>query len=262
MQLDRQPYKDCDIAAARSFGCDIVQLKYDGWWSRIEIASGYIRFYSRTNRLFREVPIVDQDFRCTLIGEHMQGTQWSQLPEHLGRTYIFDCWQWADQSLLDVPYRDRYRIVRAALRYLPSTFTIVPCYPIAHGDSMWSNEVTTSGFEGLVFRRGSDDVSMTLYRHKLAVTATYCILGFVEGVGKFSTTLGSVLIGDDNGRPLFGENNEPATIGGGFSDDQRREIWDNQPLYLGRKFHAEGRKRFTSGLLRHPNFISWETTTT
>jgi hypothetical protein len=212
MQLDRQPYKDCDIPSARTFHCDIVQLKYDGWWSRIEISSGYIRFYSRTNRLFRELTIVDTELRCTLVGEHMQGTQWSQSPEHLGQTYVFDCWHWAEQSLLEVPYRDRYRIVKAALRYLPDTFRIIPCYPIAHADSLWSNEVTTGGFEGLVFRRGSDDVSMTLYRNKLAVTAIYSILGFVEGVNKYTNCLGSVIIGDDNGRPLFGENNEPATI--------------------------------------------------
>jgi ATP-dependent DNA ligase len=46
-------------------------------------------------------------------------------------------------------------------------------------------------------------------------------------------------------------------VGGGFTDTQRREIWDNQDLYLGKPFEVEARARFESGSLRHPNFVRW-----
>ena len=46
-------------------------------------------------------------------------------------------------------------------------------------------------------------------------------------------------------------------VGGGFDDQQRAEIWNNQPLYLGKWFEIEARAKFESGSYRHPNFIRW-----
>jgi len=247
--LDRQNYKDTDIQGARSMGCDLVQLKYDGWWTRLEIASGYIRFYSRTARLFKELPIADTSLTCTLIGEHMQGTQWAQEPGRIGRTFLFDCWSWGDTRLTDVPYRDRYRVLRLAPTHLPATFGVVECHRLDAAQHLWDTHVNPEKFEGLVFRRSHDDVSATVYRQKKIIRETLICDGFIEGMGKFAGTLGAVRAHTSNSVII--------DVGGGFTDTQRREIWDNQDLYLGKPFEVEARARFESGSLRHPNFIHW-----
>jgi len=232
-------------------GCDLVQLKYDGWWSRIEIAEGWVRFYSRTSRLFKELQLANTDLRCTLIGEHMQGTQWAQEPGRIGRTFLFDCWSWGDTTLAEVPYRDRYRVLRLAPSHLPESFTVAPCFPMVRANEIWDNYVATSQYEGLVFRRSADDLGATVYRQKQIITDDLVCDGFIEGMGKFAGTLGAIR--------AHTKDNVLIDVGGGFTDSQRREIWDNQDLYLGKTFEVEARARFESGSLRHPNFIKWRT---
>lgn len=247
--IDRQNYKDTTIQGARSCSCDLVQLKYDGWWTRIEIADGVAKFYSRTSRLFKELLLPHGNLQCTLIGEHMQGTQWAQEPGRIGQTFLFDCWSWGDTPMETVPYRDRYRVLRLTPSYLPSTFSVVTCYRIEQADDLWNNYVETSQFEGLVFRRASDDLSATVYRQKRTITEDLICDGFIEGMGKFAGMLGAIRAHTRDGVII--------DVGGGFTDAQRREIWDNQDLYLNKPFEVEARARFESGSLRHPNFIRW-----
>lgn len=247
--IDRQTYKDTDIQGARSVGCDLVQLKYDGWWSRIEISEGWVRFYSRTSRLFKEMQLTDRSLRCTLIGEHMQGTQWAQEPGRIGRTFLFDCWSWGDTKLADVSYRDRYRVLRLTPTYLPESFTVVQCFPMTRAEEIWTNYVATSQYEGLVYRRAADDLAATVYRQKQIITEDLVCDGFIEGMGKFAGTLGAIRAHTSDGVII--------DVGGGFTDAQRREIWDNQDLYLNKPFEVEARARFESGSLRHPNFVRW-----
>lgn len=248
---DRQSYKDCDIIAARSFGCDLVQLKYDGWWDRIVIENGWVRHFSRTARMFKEHQLADTTVKCVLIGEHMQGTQWSQQPGRLGRTYLFDAWSWNDTDLTDMPYRDRYRIARLAPSFLPSTYEAIQCYKIDEAPVLWNQHVETNQFEGLVFRRSPDPVSASVYRHKKTFTEDLLCEGFIEGLGKFAGTLGAIRATTKDGTSV--------DVGGGLTDQDRREIWDNQDLYIGRWFEVEARAKFESGSLRHPNFIRWRT---
>jgi ATP-dependent DNA ligase len=249
MLTDRQPYKDCDIAAARAHACDIAQLKYDGWWSRIDIANGYIRFYSRTQRLFKELVFDDHELSCVLLGEHMQGTQWSQAPGRIGRTYLFDCLKWGEVELTESSYRDRYRVLRLLPQRLPDTFELVPNFRMQDAEQIWEAQVATAHYEGMVFRRGTDPVSTTLYRNKRVFTEDLLCTGFVEGMGKFAGTLGAI-----NAETA---DHVKVDVGGGLSDEDRREIWDNQSLYLNKWFEVEARAKFDSGSLRHPNFVKW-----
>jgi ATP-dependent DNA ligase len=47
------------------------------------------------------------------------------------------------------------------------------------------------------------------------------------------------------------------TVGGGFTDILRDDIWFNKQLYVGKVFEARGKILFTSGALRHPAFTDW-----
>lgn len=247
--LDRQIYRDTTIPEAIALGCDVVQLKYDGWWSRIETALGWQKFYSRTKREFKSTHILDYETTSTMVGEHMQGTQWSQAPSHIGRTFLFDIWKYNNHDLSVLDYRTRYSLLKVVAANLADTYTVVPNYPISMASELWSSFVEQHGFEGLVFRKSSDPVAAVVYRCKKIVTADLQALNFYEGQGKFKGTLGGI-----NGRT---EGDVLVDVGGGFSDDERNSIWEDPGKYLNKWFEIEARAQFTSGSFRHPNFIRW-----
>jgi len=247
--FQEQTYRDGTYAEARDKGYDIVQLKFDGWFDRIEIGAGLVQHYSSTGRAFGFDNLMDTEVIATLLGENMRGTQWSQQPTRLGRKYLFDCFAWEGMNLSQFTYRDRYRVLWNALERLPSTYEAVRCYPISTRDELWNIQVATGAFEGLIYRRSTDDTSGIILREKLIITDDLQCIGFEEGLGKNAGMLGCI----------HARTNDDVRIdvGGGFSDDQRREIYLNQTAYLNKWFEVEARARFKSGSLRHPNFIRW-----
>ena len=258
--LDRQVYKDIVYSPplgfkpcfeeALSYGCDVVQLKYDGWWTRIETKEGWRHFYSRTKREFKSTHLLDTHETTTMIGEYMQGTQWSQNPGRLGRTFLFDLWRHTDRDLSDLDYRSRYSVLKAIAPALSDTFTLVQNYHIIQAPLLWGSHVESNGsFEGLIFRKSTDLVAAVIYRCKMMVTAELQALSFYEGQGKFAGTLGGI-----NART---EEDVLVDVGGGFSDDERDQIWKDQERYLNKWFEIEARAKFESGSFRHPNFIRW-----
>lgn len=44
-------------------------------------------------------------------------------------------------------------------------------------------------------------------------------------------------------------------IGGGFTDKERKDIWENFDKYRGRVLEVDGYQLFSSGALRHPNAV-------
>ena len=248
-RTNRQDYRDVTIDEARALGCDTCQLKFDGWWSRIEVENGVLNYYSRTARLFHTHDLAKRDPSYTLIGEHMQGTQWSQDPERLGTTYLFDIWSYEGKDLSAMPYRARYSVLKMVHLGLPSTFSLVQNYPIAQAQALWGSFVEQHGFEGLVFRKSCDPVATPLYRYKQTVTAKVKIISLYEGKNKYTNSLGGVNTVTSDGTEV--------SVGGGFSDEQRRAIWSNPAAYIGRWFNLEARAKFASGSFRHPNFVDW-----
>jgi hypothetical protein len=74
------------------------------------------------------------------------------------------------------------------------------------------------------------------------------IIGYKEGLPdtRLEGNLGAVNV-------LIENSNIEMTVGGGFSDELRRLIWDNRKTFFGAVIEAEGKKVFSSGKLRHPN---------
>lgn len=256
MRTACQEYKEATYEEALMIGCDCFQLKYDGWWSRTEVVARDGRLFTKSNREL-------QDFYFptgggapgTFIGEVMYGTHWAQDATLRGKVFLFDMWRLGDQDLEALPYRERYSLMKKTQALLPSNYLRVTNYPMNEFPTVWDKLVVNGNFEGVVFRKKEDQVGRPLYRLKKEVTDEYECTGFVEGEGKYIGTLGALQFRT----PTMGATSNPPTVGGGFSDAERDEIWANRPNYKGRMFEVVGKQRFeTTGLLRHPNFVRWK----
>lgn len=248
LRTDRQDYKDSTYEEARNTGYDVLQLKYDGWWSRVEIRDGHGEIYSRTGRLVTTLQTTPS-VSGTFIGEYLFGTQWSQTPDRQGKIILFDVWKVENQSLETYTYRDRYGILRANVPLLGQPFSAVANYPIISYSDVWKTQVEAGGYEGVVFRRRLAPVDDIILRHKITITEDVQIVGFTEGIGKHVGRLGALLCKTRHGVEV--------SVGGGLDDKAREDIWTNQSAYLGRWLTIEGRARFESGSIRHPNFKTW-----
>lgn len=247
-RTDRQDYKDSTYEEAKASGYDVLQLKYDGWWSRVEIASGNASVFSRTGRIVTTFAANPQ-IAGTFIGEYLFGTQWSQHPSRQGQIILFDLWHLNRHSLETYTYRDRFGLLRTQIPALGKPFEIVSNFPILSYPEVWSSKVKTGEYEGVVFRRRLSPVDDIILRHKSSVTEEVQIVGFTEGEGKHSGRLGALIC-----RTLAGVE---ISVGGGLDDKAREDILANQSAYLGRWLTIEGRARFESGSIRHPNFKTW-----
>ncbi len=247
MRTTRQTYIDSNFEAARSQGCDCLQLKLDGWWSRTVIEKGHAKVYSRTQRelpnfAFETYP----DITCTLVGELMHGTNWAQDPKILGKTFVFDVWSIDEVDLSEATYKDRYALLSALVKRLPPNFIKVLNFNILDYPAIWQRFVANGDYEGVVFRYSRGRIETPIYRQKNVVVSIETAAGFEEGEGKFTGMLGAVVC--ESG----------ARVGGGWDNDERFDIWTNQDKYRGKQFECEGRKKFeATGLLRHPNFVKW-----
>ena len=233
---------------------DSVQLKYDGWWTQIVFHNGSYETYSKTNRLIDQGGIFPSCPNCVFIAEYLYGTQWSQTPERKGTYLIFDLVEYEGADLSDLPYNERITAAKRIRPSLPSSkFSVVGTYPLEMTSHLWTNEVLTDNYEGLVFRRSSDPYSVKLSRWKPRYYKTLRATDFVEGAGKHAGRLGAIIATGTDGN----EDNSQR-VGGGFSDTEREEIWADQEKFRGQWFEAVGRRVFDSGSLRHPNFVDWK----
>ena len=249
--VTRQTYVDSNFDEAIKLGCNCFQLKYDGWWTRAVFTDGSFTMYSQTGREFN-TGHVSSGLNAIVIGEFMQGTQWSQDPHHKGKFYVFDLWEFDGVELTGMSYRDRYAYLKSIKPLLPSWAELVVNYPMDTYNTIWEMFVMSGKFEGVVYRDSHSPVSKPLLRIKRDIEDTYLAVGFEEGIGKHSGRLGAIITDKKT------DDGKSATVGGGFSDEERHEIWNNQAAYINRKFDVVGKHRFNSGLLRHPNFIRWK----
>lgn len=224
---------------------DILQLKYDGWWCRAEHAAGHVDYFSETDRNFLSTDIPGLD-GCTIIGEYMRGTQWSQHPDRKGLFFIYDLRTVFGEPLTHETYSTRYRLLRRLP--LPVNYRLVECFPIKSFDSTWQHYVLDQGFEGVVFRRSESTLDDPIMRHKREYTLDGVVVGFTSGRGKYEGSLGAV-------RVVCGE--AITDVGGGFSDVERQSIWNNQTAYIGRVMEFTANAVFESGAPRHPRFVRW-----
>jgi DNA ligase-1 len=76
-------------------------------------------------------------------------------------------------------------------------------------------------------------------------------MGLEPGKGKHKGRMGAIVCGLYVRRKLV----RKISVGGGFTDELREEIWKRCEDYIGRVIEVRGWQVFDSGSLRHPQFV-------
>lgn len=255
-RYQRQKYIDTSIGSVDQTTHPICQLKYDGIWCCAEVdQSNTVRYFSRNGELKKteHLPHIPIEPGC-YIGELMFGSEWSKEKDRSGLFYMFDLTELRSVCLKNEPYLTRYTRL-AELHHsdmLPTRWRLVQNYPTHQSLDIWKLLVESGEYEGLVFRHQANNWHTPLLRAKLEITEDLYIMGYIEGEGRLKGTLGAVRAS----LSPFGAGPE-FVIGGGFTDALRKHIWAHRTQMLGRCFTVTAKKKFKSGLLRHPNFKCW-----
>ncbi|MEG3981844.1 ATP-dependent DNA ligase [Microcoleus sp. D3_18a_C4] len=107
--------------------------------------------------------------------------------------------------------------------------------------------------EGIMLRNPSSVYagvrSNNLLKVKNFVKNSFTVVGFTKGTGKFTNSLGSLLV-----RGMVDETIVNAKVGTGFNDSERSDMWTNQSNYLGKDVEVIYLGVTAAGSLRHPIF--------
>jgi len=94
--------------------------------------------------------------------------------------------------------------------------------------------------------------SIALLKVKNFVKDRLPVTGFTKGSGKYSASLGNILVGGSLNSLLV-----HARVGTGFTDAERSNIWANQANYMGRIVEVIHLGITATGALRHPVFSAF-----
>ncbi len=160
-RTSRQEIVDSTLSSALACGCDIVQPKLRGLWSRIEIKRGIANTYHPDGSVLTTFDIPNQDIVCTLVGD-LFGP-----PRHeVSQIVVWDCWavgsnedtRPAYEDVTMYHYRDRFAFARQQVSLVGLPLVLVKNYPIARAHELW--EIDEPMWNGLVFRCSRDPVGV------------------------------------------------------------------------------------------------------
>lgn len=260
--LQRQDYIDVPYPPDKStkgFNPEFFQPKYDGIWAKVvwDGSSPAATIYSRTNQIKGTILVPNSVKRLgafVLLGEYLVAQQRAVGSKDYGKIVFFDCLYVSDCPAVQyATYRDRYIMLRNLIdsqRSETSPWMLVPSLHLQHLAEVWQLKVQTGEFEGVVYRRWDTTYDKPLWRSKLAVTLDVIIVGFVEGDGKYTGTLGALRCNYYNGTP------ETEFTCSGMDDAFRHSVWAAKSDYLNHPCEVVARGGvFSSGKPRHPQFV-------
>lgn len=250
------------------------QLKYDGIWAKVVIDAGRACVYSKTGQLktILTVPawLIGRD-QVILLGEYMFGSQWSQQGDRAGRLYIFDCLAIGSKDTSTIPYKQRKALADSLITDLGHPFYKVDSYTPTKLSDVWGVLEQTMKYEGIVVRNLTSTYFTKLYKLKTEVEDDYVLMNVLEGEGKLTGMAGALTVGYWN--PTTYKYERVMEVGGGMTNEKRQEIWShwtksghrltmpgtdiNQVGLPRAVVQVKGKSRFTSGALRHPQFVQF-----
>lgn len=227
----------------------IVSTKKDGWFAALAIHDGKMDVISSAGAICRTVP-VDVSGQYLLVAEWMIGTPRAMNPAENGKFYVHDIAISQGVDVTALSYPERWEQAACLLRSgsLPSTMEMLPWYERGFTTTLWES---TPDEEGLVLKQplGFGNQLKGL-KVKRVFEKDFVCISIGEGGGRLKGSMGAI-----TGRDGAGGT---SSVGGGFSDTLRREIWEHRAEYIGKVFTAKGNV-YGGGnsSLRHPQFLRW-----
>lgn len=241
--------------------CEVTMRTRNG-----ELVTGYddivnqFKEYSEQSGFVREKvydgEIITKNFDTTMEGLFKKGSGkkgifvvWDILSEH--EFFTRKCFYNQFQRKLNLT-----NLFSGVLNREPTDFVVLMEYTVVKDEEHayeLHNSYTSRGYEGSIIKDcdalySFDTKSRRGYgwqKIKDFHTDDYEIIGYEEGTGKNKGALGAVWIDVD------GVN---VKVGSGFSDLQRRDLWENQEMNLGSYIEVQYQEKTKDGSLRFPSF--------
>lgn len=173
------------------------------------------------------------------------------------RLMVFDYLTWDEWDRRQAPLQEarRKRLEDIARQYFKEPLHITDvsiAYSEGDVEELY-NKAIMAGEEGIVIKPFDAEYRWGLrgdwYKYKKEDFEDVEIIGFTEGTGKFSDSLGALVVRDSQGREF--------KVGVGFSDQMRKDIWNNKSKYIGKIVEIAFMER-TDSAVRFPRFIRFK----
>lgn len=232
-----------------------AEPKYDGHFARVELSGYDWTIYSSTDRIVQRGTTVASHRPTTLWAEHIRGTEWSRKPhraDQYERLAVF-----AARQIMGTPLVPNEDITRDVIGAWLAEHTADPFISrlflierVAAKDAkkLWKQYVVDGDYEGIVLGGPG------LARMKAEATYDYVCMGFEQSD---SARLSGWGVASVIGGLYVGGKLTRVTTVSGLTDTQRADFHANPDRYVGQVFEAQGKRLFSSGKLRHPNFLRW-----
>ena len=251
-----------------------IQPKLDGVRCLIQYDDGKVTAYSRTGKVWKNIEHItlnlyrffDKYPNVILDGElynHDLRDDFESIISMVRKTkptdedrsksrenVQFHCYDIVDETL---PFSQRNDFILKAIYNNYTHVKVLPCIRIhSHDNAIYQHKINLkAGFEGSILR--SDNKyqckrSHALRKFKDFSDAEATIIGYLDGKGKRTGTLGKFIMQDDNGVE-FG-----CPPGKGYNYKQLGEMLDNISDYIGQRATFTFFERTKAGSYRHPLF--------
>lgn len=251
-----------------------VQPKYDGF--RVIYKEGI--FYTRSGLVYSNINLTSY-FDClqginsyVLDGEfYAHGKQFQDLSKVLNaddvpipndlKFYVYDCVPLADwnKQKTNRTYTDRLKDLRSLVNDTICNYKKVIDTPTDKVQSAAEvveiyKKYRDDGYEGCMLKAVEGKYawkrvtikSGEMVKLKPFETLDLEIIDVIEGEGKYQGTLGSLVVS--------GGNIAPTSVGSGFTDADRKEIWRNKDKYVGKTAEVKYFEISEDKVLRFPIF--------
>jgi hypothetical protein len=161
------------------------------------------------------------------------------------RVILLDVKEYQGKNVEDMPYEERWKMMDDFARHHPEV-EIPDRLKDDHSHREFHNKIISEGGEGTCAHHKEAKYGDNVYKIKGGMDENfrkdYIIIGFTEGKGKYENNgIGAIVYSDRaDGRPL-------GKVGGGLSDEQRRDIFQNKDRYIGSTVTIESNHKIKDG---------------
>lgn len=164
--------------------------------------------------------------------------------------HVFDCLQYREEDLRELPWEDRDSHRQMVLKKMMNQHLLyVPAIPLKSAVQRY-NTIIQHGGEGLILKRKDSVYGESWTKVKKLITIDVVVTGYVPGQGKYSGQIGAIKFGMYDG-PALVEMGQCS----GMTDAERITITSNRDKLKGTVIEVMGQEFTSDGRLRHPRFL-------